>query len=1035
MMSKKFKKFMKKGLGLIWILALSVVVVAGLNRFLMRDKGDIKPQVSLSREKAVMSLARVSLPFIPNEGQWDSKIRFTANLFSGSFFVTDNELVYSLVKDEKEEKPEKAKVLSGKNEPGFDNSVNKVKPIVFKETFSGEDRKAIAFSPGGEEKAMTRISYFQGNDSERWRRHLSSYNSVSLGSVYPGIEVKLRASGQNVEKLFFVRPGARAEKIKVKVDGVQSLEINPAGELVLKTEMGEIAMMKPVGYQEVDNRKEYVEVAYELKDGQEYGFKVLEPYNPEATLVIDPALSVLSASTFIGGKGNDRGFSIAIDNLGSVYVAGYTLSSSSDYPTTAGAYDTSYNGGYDIFISKLSSSLDTLLASAYIGGKSSEYGYCLALDSAGNVYITGITNSSDFPTTAGAYNQSYKGGEYDAFILKLSTDLSTLLASTYIGGSGADYGYSLTLDSSWNVYVTGVTSSSNFPITPAAYDTSYNGGYDVFISKLSSSLDTLLASTYLGGSSYEIGSSIALDNSGNVYIGGRTKSSNFPTTAGAYDTSYNGGYDVFISKLSGSLDTLLASTFIGGSGPDYAYPIALDNSGNVYVGGYTLSSDYPTTAAAYDASFNGGYDVFISRFSSSLGTLLASTYLGGTADDCSRSIALDNLGNVYVTGWTKSSAFPTTTGAYDRSYNEGWDAFISKLSASLSTLFSSTFVGGSNSDLGYCLALDSSGNVYITGYTSSSDFPTTSAAYDQSIDGIDSFILKFEVGEKYLLTINRSGNGSGTVTSADGGINCGTDCSEVYDSGTVVTLTATAEADSVFGGWSGDVVSSDSTCTATMDSDKTITAKFIPKSSTFTLTVIKTGPGNGTVTSEDGGISCGSDCSETYPAGTVVTLTATPDASSGFEGWSGEATGSEATIAVMMDTDKTVMAMFGPSPLPDLTGEWHDLKISRFMGRTRIVTAFLRLKNIGETSAPSGYKISFYLSADGTSLDTLLSTRQINISLGTNSSREILFTRYLTSTTSLSGKYLVAVIDSDNQLQEKDETNNRMAIGPLQPII
>lgn len=1032
-MSERFKKLMKGKLGvIIWMLVLSGPVIVGLNFILNREKSEVKPQKICFSEKPGLNLAKVSLPFIPNEGQWDSQIKFRADLFSGAFFITGNELVYSLVKADEKDNAVKAKTVLETDSSDFGTPDNRFRQVTFKETFLSNDGKAITFFPQGEEKAITRVAYFKGNGAELWRSHLSSYNSVSLGGIYPGVEVRLRASARNVEKLFYLKPGTRVEDIRIRVDGIKSIDISPEGELVLKTEIGNLAMMKPLAYQEIDGQKEYVEVAYELKGQNEYGFKILEPYNPEATLVIDPALSTLSASTFIGGKGNDRGFCIALDNAGNVYVAGYTLSSSSDYPTTSGAYDTTYNGGYDVFVSKLSSSLDSLEASTYIGGKGTDYLYSLVLDSFENVYLVGITNSSDFPTTPGAYHQSYNGGDYDAFIVKLSPDLSSLLASTYFGGSGVDYGVAIALDNSWNLYITGMTSSSNFPITSGAFDTSYGGRYDVFVAKLSNSLDSLLASTFIGGSDYEIGSSIVVDNSGNVYIGGRTKSSNFPTTSGAYDTTYNGDYDVFISKLNGSLDSLLASTYIGGSGPDYGYPIAVDNSGNVYVTGYTLSSDYPTTEGAYDTSHNGSYDVFISRLSGTLGTLLASTYFGGTDDDRSRSIALDVYGNVYIAGWTKSTDFPNTSGAYDRSQNGSWDVFVSKLSANLSTVFSSTFVGGVSDDLAYALAVDGSGNVYVTGYTLSSGFPTTEGIYDKTIDGTDVFVLKFSAVNQYLLTVNRSGNGSGKVTSADGGINCGTDCSQIYDNGTVVKLTATPDADSVFAGWSGDAVSADNPLTLTVNSDKNITAKFVPKDLNFTLTVIKSGPGNGTVTSEDGGINCGSDCSEIYPAGTVVKLTAIPDENSGFDSWTGDISGTNPTISVAMDSDKTVIAVFGPTPLPDLTGQWHDFQVFKFTGRTTILRAFLRLSNIGEAEATNGFKISYYLSADGQSLDTLLNSRTITLNLTAGSSREILFARYVPSSISIAGKYLIAVIDSEEKVIEKDETNNKIVFGPLQ---
>ncbi|RKX62260.1 MAG: hypothetical protein DRP41_07475, partial [Thermodesulfobacteriota bacterium] len=305
---------------------------------------------------------------------------------------------------------------------------------------------------------------------------------------------------------------------------------------------------------------------------------------------------------------------------------------SSDYPTTSGAYDESHNGYYDVFVSRLNSSLSSLLSSTFIGGSDDEYGYSIALDRGGNVYITGETYSSDYPTTSGAYDESFNGDE-DVFVSRLNSSLSNLLSSTFIGGSSYDYGYCIALDGGGNVYITGETESSDYPTTSGAYDESFNGDDDVFVSKLNSSLSTLLASTFIGGSGGDYGYSITLDGSGNVYVTGYTKSSNYPTTSGAYDEGYNGGSDVFVSRLNSSLSTLLASTFIGGSDDDRGYCIALDRGGNVYITGYTHSSDYPTTSGAYNESYNGGGDVFVSRLNSNLSKVSSLPWLFLLLDD------------------------------------------------------------------------------------------------------------------------------------------------------------------------------------------------------------------------------------------------------------------------------------------------------------------------------------------------------------------------------------------------------------------
>ena len=316
----------------------------------------------------------------------------------------------------------------------------------------------------------------------------------------------------------------------------------------------------------------------------------------------------------------------------------------------------------DVFVSKLDGGLTSLLASTFLGGSSDDHGQSLTLDTSGNVYVTGITWSADFPTTNGAYDTSWNGG--DVFVSKLNSGLTSLLASTFLGGSGDDNGSSLTLDTNGDVYVTGNTDSTDFPTTSGAYDTSYNGsaytfgGGDVFVSKVDSGLTSLLASTYLGGSKDERGYSIAIDGGGSVYVTGETGSTNFPTTSGAYDTSYNSSSDVFVSKLNSGLTSLLASTYLGGSFIDAGYSLALDTNGNVYVTGSAGLNNFPTTIGAYDTSFNGGIDSFVSKLNSGLTSLLASTFLGGSSTEGGGySLALDTSGNVYVTGLLRQQTF------------------------------------------------------------------------------------------------------------------------------------------------------------------------------------------------------------------------------------------------------------------------------------------------------------------------------------------------------------------------------------------
>jgi len=456
------------------------------------------------------------------------------------------------------------------------------------------------------------------------------------------------------------------------------------------------------------------------------------------------AAVTLEYSTYIGGSGADQAYGIAVDSSGNTYVTG---KASSSYPTTAGSYNQTHGGNEEVFVTKLNSDGSDLIYSTFLGGSGFDQGFHIDVDNSGNAYVTGHTSSGAFPTTAGAYNQTFGGGSNDAFVAKLSSDGSILEYSTFLGGSGFDEGLWIRVDDSGNAYVTG-RAGSGFPTTAGAYQTTFGGGsYDAFVAKLSSDGSGLEYSTFLGGLSFDVGDGLLVEGSGNIYVTGNTRSSDFPTSVGAYNTSRNGDYDVFVTKLnpagSGSAD-LIYSTFLGGS--SFEFPnggIAVDSFGNAYVSGQTASSNFPTTAGAYNNTFGGFRDVFVTKLSSDGSSLEYSTFLGGSDFDLGYGIDVDSSGNAYVTGETKSSNFPTTVGAYDTTHDVGNDVFFTKLSSDGSSLDYSTFFGGSNDDNGKGIVLDDSGIVYLTGFTRSTDFPTTPGANDTSHNSnTDVFVMK-----------------------------------------------------------------------------------------------------------------------------------------------------------------------------------------------------------------------------------------------------------------------------------------------------
>ena len=675
---------------------------------------------------ATSKLGNVQVPFVENQGQLNnSKVKYYVATISGNAYITYDGITYILL-----------------------NNSHAVK-----EHFVGSNNVSVK----GTNKSKTIVNYFKGNDKNKWKKNISTYNQLYYADLYPNIDLTLKAYGKNFEKIFKVKPSGDPNDIRFLIEGANSLKINKKGELEIVTNDGILKMTAPIAYQIINGKRVNVSVNY-FVNGSYYGFKVGN-YNKAYDMTIDPLL----ASTFLGGSDSDTSKAVSMDSHGNIFVTGTTQSY--DLPVTSGAYDASFNGYYDIFVSKFNSDLTQLLAFTYLGGIKYDGVSSLAVDSLGNVFITGSTQSINFPVTSGAYDTTFdNNAPYpdNAFVLKLNNDLTTLLASTFIGGN-SDTGQDIAIDSAGNIFVTGSTATTNFPVTPGAYDASYNGGdYDIFVSKFNSDLTQLLASTYLGGTDMDIANGITVDPSGKVFIAGFTNSSNFPVTTGAYNTAYN-GKTLFISKLDNNLFGVLASTFIGGN--SVTDIIVSSVSGNIFVSGYTNSTSFPVTSGAYDTSYNGGtYDIFVSKFSSNLTQLLASTYLGGNDYDIVYGMDIDPLENIFIVGGTSSTNFPTTPGAYDKSFNGDGDQFsrsipgdviISKLNSNLTQLLASTYLGGNYGDVGYAIAVDPSGNIIITGRAGSTNFPATLGAYDESLNGAgDVFISKFTNDLKGTADIN-----------------------------------------------------------------------------------------------------------------------------------------------------------------------------------------------------------------------------------------------------------------------------------------
>ncbi len=682
---------------------VGVVTVLSLGLFVNIAVVEAKSVDSQQQQHLVNTLS--NLPFIKNNGQLQNKdIEYFTKTFAGTVAVTsDGDILH---------------VFAG-------HGANKSQGWVISESLQGSSTLDLK----GEEATPVRLNYISASQSKsdtgKQRHQSAAYQELSFGEVYSGIELRLHARGDNVEKLFFLKPGASAETIKIKMDGIKTLDVNDAGQLVAETGLGKVSFTAPIAYQSLnDGTKQSVPVVYQVA-GSEYGF-TLGSYDRSRPVVIDPML----ASAFVEINDSIVVYSTTTDSAGNLYIVGQT--GADNFPATPGAYDVELEAGRsDGIIAKFDNDLN-LLAATYVNDC---WFLGVVLDGNGNVFAGGASRSTEYPTTSGAYDEDFNGMA-DGVIAKLDGNLENLLASTFIGGADWwDEAGGIDVDADGNIFVTGWVDSFDTPTTPGAYDTTYNGGGgDGYIGKFNNELTTLLAATFIGGTSRDGSRGIALADDGSVYIAGRADSFDFPTTDGAYDSSHNGKLkddntsgDVFVAKFDSNLQSLQAATLFGGSNYEKAETISIGADGSVYVSGRTDSNNLPIPAGAFDSDYNGGdEDVYIARFSADLTQLLGATYFGGDDYDSGWRVLPDAEGNIYISGTTYSEDLPTTAGAYNTSINGGItaadgqiraDAYVAKFDATLESLLASTYIGGHSIETVRRLALDSEGNVFVAGYT------------------------------------------------------------------------------------------------------------------------------------------------------------------------------------------------------------------------------------------------------------------------------------------------------------------------------
>jgi gliding motility-associated-like protein len=705
--------------------------------------------------------------FIANKGQWNGPFEYKAMTGRGDVYLSKNAFSYILSDPEND----------GKMDAWHHGQVTTPQILKFhayRMFFQGANTPVI--TPGKVEEGY--YNYFLGKDSSRWKGNIHPCLNVDYAQLYNGIDMHVSSEKGNIKYEFIVAAGADPAQIQLRYDGPSSMKLKN-GNLNISTSVGEVLEMKPYVYQYINNNRELVSCDYTLHNNT-VSFDFPDGYDKHQPLIIDPTVVF---ATFTGSTADNWGFTATYDEHGNFYAGG--LANGTGYPVSTGAFQTTFAGGTgsdaiefasDIAIIKYTPDGKNRIWATYVGGKDNERPHSMIVDSADNLCFTGRTYSNDYPVTSGAYSTSFKGGRADIIVTKLSADGSSLIGSTFMGGSaddGVNYdstetGYGnlkhnygddargeIQVDRAQNVYVTACTNSTDFPVTSGAYKTTNSGGQDAVLFKMNPNLTSLIYSTYIGGSNDDAGYVLAFDpGQQNIYVAGGTQSSNFPSTSGTLHTSYQGGSaDGFVMKFKNSTPySLVASSFIGTTDYDQTYGIQVDAANHVYLMGQSLGGLYPVTSGTYN---NPNSTQFIQKLDSTLSTSLMSTVFGN-GDPTHTNISpvaflVDTCGNIYISGWGGDlfiASMPSTVGMDTampitidaaQSTTDGRDFYFICLSRNAGSLLYGTYMGenggvGEHVD-GGTSRFDKNGIVYQAicgGCGHSSAFPTTAGVWSRT---------------------------------------------------------------------------------------------------------------------------------------------------------------------------------------------------------------------------------------------------------------------------------------------------------------
>lgn len=703
-------------------LCFIVPIRQGNGQSINRTEKDIVPiqKTTLKEIKKDVILGKTPLYFIPNKGQVNEKALYYAKTDKYTLWLTKEGFVFDdmITKNKQDKKGEnKFEFIRDCSWLNFLNSSNETKIIPMNLT-------------------EHEVNYFIGNDSSKWKTSIKTSKAVLYKNLYNKIDLKVYGIEKQIEYDFIVSPGGNPSDIKFEYQEIKDSWIDVERNLTVETEFGQLKHAEPFCFQLIEGKQVQIKAEFKRIKDCTYGFEIGE-YNRNFPLFIDP----LIFSTYLGGQGDDHVTSLALDNKNNIYVVGYTSSTDfpTKNPfqnTNAGWIDvfitkikpngqslvySTYLGGQlngtgqgsdrgsaiavdekgavyvtgttwsrdfpiknaiqtelahcsDVFISKLNSRGNKLIYSTYLGGNAKESGYAIAVDENQVVYIGGYTDSYNFPTE-NPFQSDLKGNG-DAFIAKISPQGNQLLYSTYFGGKGADDAYGIAVDKTGAIYIAGYTSSNDFP-TQKPYQRTLGGNSDAYVTKFNSQGNTLLFSTYLGGSDWDWANAICLDNKNCIYITGMSQSQDFPIKK-AYQKNLAGETDVIIIKMKPKGNALFFSTYFGGSDNDYGDDIVQDSNNNIYVTGFTKSSDFPVKNPVQETYGGGFSDLFVLKFKPRGKSLFYSTFLGGTNADFGSSLAVDKNSCAYITGYTLSNDFPLKRPLFN-SYSDQHDVIIFKI--------------------------------------------------------------------------------------------------------------------------------------------------------------------------------------------------------------------------------------------------------------------------------------------------------------------------------------------------------------------